>query len=115
MTDIEVNIDLLYDNLLFIIRGEEITTHNWIILVRSTMELVEDVKELKDGKDKLKVSLLLIKKVIEEHVKNEKDREILLDWMDNTIPQAIEVIILASKHVFNLNKTKIRKWFKCCC
>ena len=101
------------ENLWSSIMSDDITSTNFILLVARICEVVEKVKNL-SGEDKKNLAISFFKKIAKEKL-NWSDEDI--NTRVTIVESSIEVIIMASKGSFNINKVVscFTALFKKCC
>lgn len=77
------------------------------------MEFVENHTKVK-GKIKEKLVVTITEEIINKFVADPTLKELLLTITDSIVGDMIQLIVDASKGKLDLNKSKIKKMFKCC-
>jgi hypothetical protein len=100
--------DKCYGQLDKLFSGGRLGVHNWMILVTTAMNMVEELKDLK-GYEKKDLVIALCKKLIENNIDYEEDKKAYRYLLDTMIPNFIDILF----EDFNFRKLK-RKYFWCC-
>ena len=102
LNDLELNIANIVINLKEKFEIEKIKSDTIHILVKETLELVEEIKV--NGSEKKEIVIAILKELIDDLVEDEKDKELINEMIDKEIlSNTIDLIILASKGKLNLN------------
>jgi hypothetical protein len=107
----------LYDYSKSILDTKKITTTNIIMIMNNLIQIVEQYKELTGNQKKMLV-LDTIKKIINENVTDENNKQQLILFVNITLPVILDSIILAINGDMKFAKEKINscfsKLFSCC-
>lgn len=112
LSDSSAIIDKIYDLLVKAIDTYEITASDVILMTTKTMQLVEQITSL-SGIQKKSIVLNTLKKVINNKVKNEQDRDIILDFICLFLPSIIDTLISLDKKEIAIAVKKCRSFFPC--
>ena len=107
----------LYDYSKSILDTNKITTTNIIMIMNNLIQVVEKYKELTGNQKKMLV-LDTLKKIINENVSDESEKQQLILFVNITIPIILDSIISAINGNMKFAKDKISgcfsKLFSCC-
>lgn len=107
----------LYEYAKSILDTKKITTTNIIMIMNNLIQIVEQYKELTGNQKKMLV-LDTIKKIINENVTDDNDKQQLILFVNITLPVVLDSIILAINGDMKFAKEKITgcfsKLFSCC-
>ena len=100
--DFEIIFDQAYEEATKIVDKNDLTVQNVVLLIANIMQFVEKVEGI-EGMEKKALVIDVLVKVIEESDLDEETEENLSNFIENSLPEVIDVIIAASKHKFDLN------------
>ncbi len=100
----------LYDYSKSILDTKKITTTNIIMIMNNLIQIVEQYKELTGNQKKMLV-LDTIKKIINENVTDENNKQQLILFVNITLPVILDSIILAINGDMKFAKEKINSCF----
>jgi len=107
----------LYDYSKSILDTKKITTTNIIMIMNNLIQIVEQYKELTGNQKKMLV-LDTLKKIINENITDENEKQQLILFINITLPMVLDSIILAINGDMKFAKEKITgcfsKLFSCC-
>lgn len=106
------NIDFCFQKILSLYKDKELSVSDWIALVTSIMEIVEDVPDL-SGPEKKELVIAVTSKTIDTLVKDEDTKRELQYLLNSSVPFFIDVIVMATKKILNINKIKKCGLFSC--
>ena len=92
----------LTQTLEIMINSKDLDINRLTLLISNSMELVEKYPEL-SGIEKKKIVLDVLKQIIINKVKNEDQKITLLQFLDEIIPDMIDLIIDATKGKLDIN------------
>ena len=104
----------LYIEISQIIGTSVITTDSIFSIVVNIMQLVENYKEL-TGQEKKDAVILVIERVIEEHLEVTEGPEAIKFFLKFMLPKAIDTIISLDKSEIVIKTKKCCKKMWCCC
>ena len=108
LNDLELNIANIVIKLKEKFEIEKIKSDTIHILIKETLELVEEIKV--NGSEKKEIVIAIIKELIDDLVEDEKDKELINEMLNKEIiSNTIDLIILASKGKLNLNNEESRE------
>lgn len=108
LNDLELNIANIVIKLKEKFEIEKIKSDTIHILIKETLELVEEIKV--NGSEKKEIVIAIIKELINDLVEDEKDKELINEMLNKEIiSNTIDLIILASKGKLNLNNEESRE------
>ena len=95
------------------LKDREIKIEDIKTVILKTMEYIENNTNVK-GEIKQKLVIVITEELINKYVTNVQIKEFMLTLVDAMIVDIITLVIDASKGKLDLNKSKIKKMFKCC-